>query len=42
MSFYEKVTCLMGEGQAVDVASLDFGKAFDSVPHGVLVESCEL
>jgi len=38
MSFYDKVTHFVDEGQAVDVVCLDFSKAFDSVPHNVLVE----
>ena len=28
----------MGEGQAVDVALLDFHQAFDTVPHSVLLD----
>ena len=28
----------MGEGQAVDVALLDFRQAFDTVPHSVLLD----
>ena len=38
ISFYDKVTCLVDEGQAVDVVYLDFTKAFDTVPHNILVE----
>ena len=38
ISFYDKVTCLVDEGQAVDVVYLDFSKAFDTVPHNILVE----
>ena len=38
ISFYEKVICLVNEGQAVDVVYLDFSKAFDTVPHSTLVE----
>ena len=38
MSFYNKVTHFVDEGQAVDVVCLDFSKAFDSVPHNILVE----
>ena len=33
ISFYDRVTCLMEEGKAVDVIYLDFSKAFDTVPH---------
>ena len=38
ISFYDKVTCLVDEGKAVDVIYLDFGKAFDNVPHNILME----
>ena len=38
ISFYDKVTHLVDEGQAVDVVYLDFSKAFDTVPHNILVE----
>ncbi|KAK4824795.1 hypothetical protein QYF61_019463 [Mycteria americana] len=38
ISFYNKVTCLVDEGKAVDVAYLDFSKAFDTVSHGILLE----
>ena len=38
ISFYDKVTRLVNEGQAVDVVYLDFSKAFDTVPHNILVE----
>ena len=38
ISFYDKVTCLVDEGLAVDVVYLDFSKAFDAVPHNILVE----
>ena len=38
ISFYDKVTRLVIEGQAVDVVYLDFSKAFDTVPHNILVE----
>ena len=38
ISFYDKVTCLVDEGKAVDVVYLDFSKAFDTVPHSTLVE----
>ena len=36
--FYDKVTCLVDEGKAVDVVCLDFSKAFNIVPHNILVE----
>jgi len=38
ISFYDQVTCLVDEGKAVDVACLDFSKAFRTVFHSILVE----
>jgi len=38
ISFYYQVTCLVDEGKAVDVVYLDFHKAFDTVPHSILLE----
>ncbi|KAJ7397470.1 hypothetical protein BTVI_135314 [Pitangus sulphuratus] len=35
-SFYDKVTCLVDEGKAVDVVYLDFSKVFDAVSHTIL------
>ena len=37
ISFYDKVTCFVEEGKAVDVVFLDFVKAFDTVPHSILL-----
>ena len=39
ISFYDKVTRLVEEGQAVNVVYLDFSKSFDTVPHNIPVES---
>ncbi|PKU41872.1 rna-directed dna polymerase from mobile element jockey-like [Limosa lapponica baueri] len=36
--FYDKITRLLEEGKAVDIVYLDFRKAFDTVPHTILVE----
>ncbi|GAB0178708.1 mitochondrial enolase superfamily member 1 [Grus japonensis] len=36
--FYDKVTCLVDEGKAVDVVYLDFSKAFDTISHSILPE----
>ena len=38
ISFCDKVTCLVDEGKAADVVYLDFSKAFDAVPHNILIE----
>ncbi|KAK4824030.1 hypothetical protein QYF61_009621 [Mycteria americana] len=38
ISFYDKVTCLVDEGNAVDVVYPDFSKAFDTVSHSILLE----
>ena len=38
VAFYDKVTCLVDMGQAVDIVYLGFSKAFDMVPHSLLLE----
>ena len=38
ISFYDKMTQLLDEGEAVDIVYLDFQKAFDTVLHRILIE----
>jgi len=38
ISCYDKVTCLVDEGKAVDIFYLGISKAFDTVPHSNLLE----
>jgi len=38
ISSYDQVTHLVNEGKAMDVVYLDFSKAFETVPHSILLE----
>ncbi|GAB0186279.1 hypothetical protein GRJ2_001093200 [Grus japonensis] len=38
ISFYDKVTCLVDEGKAVDVVYLDFSKIFDTLSYSIVLE----
>jgi len=38
ISFYDKVTRLVGEGKAVDLVYLDFSKTLEIISHSILLE----